>query len=48
VRDPAVKSKYEENGAEVWPATGAELAKFRAENEAAFAPLIRASGAQVD
>jgi len=46
--DPWLKTKYDENGAEVWPATGAELAKYRADNAAALAPVVRASGAQVD
>ena len=46
--DPWLKTKYDENGAEVWPATGTELAKYRADNAAALAPVVRASGAQVD
>jgi tripartite-type tricarboxylate transporter receptor subunit TctC len=43
-----VKRKYYDNGATVWPASPAELVEFRRKNEAAFAPLIRASGARVD
>jgi tripartite-type tricarboxylate transporter receptor subunit TctC len=48
LRDPGLAARYAENGAEVWPVDAAGLQRFRAENEAAFAPLIRASGAQVD
>jgi tripartite-type tricarboxylate transporter receptor subunit TctC len=48
LRDPWVAQKYAENGAEIWPVTGTEMARYRAENEAALAPIIRASGAQVD
>jgi len=43
-----VKRKYAENGATTWPLGPEELAAFRRRNEAAFAPLIRASGARVD
>jgi tripartite-type tricarboxylate transporter receptor subunit TctC len=43
-----VKRKYAENGATPWPLGPEELASFRRQNEAAFAPLIRASGARVD
>jgi tripartite-type tricarboxylate transporter receptor subunit TctC len=45
---PALKGRFEENGATTWPIGPAELAAFRAANEAAFAPVIRAAGAQVD
>ncbi|WP_165838648.1 Bug family tripartite tricarboxylate transporter substrate binding protein [Roseicella frigidaeris] len=41
-------ARYEENGATVWAATPEEFARFRAAEESAFAPIIRASGAQVD
>jgi len=40
--------RFFENGATTWYTTPEEFVKFRAENEAAFAPLIRASGAKVD
>jgi tripartite-type tricarboxylate transporter receptor subunit TctC len=43
-----VKRKYADNGATTWPLGPEELAAFRRRNEAAFAPLIRASGARVD
>jgi tripartite-type tricarboxylate transporter receptor subunit TctC len=43
-----VKKKYFENGATTWWTTPEELARFRAQNEAAFAPIIRASGARVE
>jgi tripartite-type tricarboxylate transporter receptor subunit TctC len=43
-----VKRKYFENGATTWWTTPEELARFRAENQAAFAPIIRASGAVVE
>jgi tripartite-type tricarboxylate transporter receptor subunit TctC len=48
VQSPEVAGRYAENGAIVWPVTGAELVRFRAANEQVFAPIIRASGAQVD
>ena len=40
--------RFLENGATPWYTTPEGLADFRAANEAAFAPLIRASGARVD
>ena len=43
-----VSARYAENGATIWPVNGEELARFRAANEQAFAPVIRASGAQVE
>ena len=45
---PDVTRRFEENGASIWHTTPQGLADFRRENEARFAPLIRASGAQVD
>lgn len=45
---PELKGRFEENGATTWPIGSAELLAFRAANEAAFAPVIRAAGAQVD
>jgi tripartite-type tricarboxylate transporter receptor subunit TctC len=48
VQSPEVATRYAENGAIVWPVSGEELVRFRAANEQAFAPVIRASGAQVD
>ncbi len=43
-----VKRKYAENGATTWHLGPQQLASFRRQNEAAFAPIIRASGARVD
>ncbi|MDB5412650.1 MAG: hypothetical protein JWR10_985 [Rubritepida sp.] len=43
-----VKRLFEENGATPWWTTPEDLAAFRVQNEAAFAPLIRESGARVD
>ena len=40
--------RFAENGASTWYTTPEDFATFRAVNEAAFAPLIRASGARVD
>ncbi|TDH61113.1 tripartite tricarboxylate transporter substrate binding protein [Dankookia rubra] len=48
LQSPEVAARYAENGATIWPIDGEELARFRAANEQAFAPVIRASGAQVD
>ncbi|MBK1657955.1 hypothetical protein CKO45_06890 [Paracraurococcus ruber] len=41
-------TKFQDNGATVWPATPEEFAEFRAAEERAFAPIIQATGAQVD
>jgi hypothetical protein len=43
-----VRRQFEEKGASVWWTTPEELAEFRRENEARFAPLVRASGARVE
>ncbi|MBX9700725.1 MAG: tripartite tricarboxylate transporter substrate binding protein, partial [Acetobacteraceae bacterium] len=45
---PDLVARYLENGATPWFTSPEGLARFRAENEAALAPIIRASGAQVD
>ncbi|SDB62887.1 Bug family tripartite tricarboxylate transporter substrate binding protein [Belnapia rosea] len=45
---PELIARFEENGATPWPAGPEELAAFRTANEAAFAPVIRATGVQVD
>jgi tripartite-type tricarboxylate transporter receptor subunit TctC len=45
---PDLIARFRENGATPWFTTPEELAAFRARNEAALAPVIRASGAQVD
>ena len=37
-----------ENGGTPWYTSAAEFIRFRAANEAGFAPLIRASGARVE
>ncbi len=43
-----VKRKYADNGATTWPLGPPDLTAFGRQNEASFAPLIRASGARVD
>jgi tripartite-type tricarboxylate transporter receptor subunit TctC len=43
-----LKRRFLENGATPWYTTPEEFATYRAANEAAFAPIIRASGARVD
>ncbi|MBX9699219.1 MAG: tripartite tricarboxylate transporter substrate binding protein, partial [Acetobacteraceae bacterium] len=48
VESPEVAGRFRENGATVWPAGPEALAAFRAANERAFAPIIRASGARVE
>jgi tripartite-type tricarboxylate transporter receptor subunit TctC len=48
LEDPELVARFKENGATPWWTTPAGLAEFRTANEAAFAPLIRASGARVD
>ncbi|WP_207540899.1 Bug family tripartite tricarboxylate transporter substrate binding protein [Sabulicella rubraurantiaca] len=48
LESPDLKRRFEENGASTWYTTPEEFARFRAANEAAFAPLIRASGARVE
>lgn len=48
LESPDVKRRYEEGGATTWWTTPEGLADFRRENEARFAPLIRASGAVVE
>ncbi|WP_149541182.1 Bug family tripartite tricarboxylate transporter substrate binding protein [Siccirubricoccus phaeus] len=45
---PDLIARFQENGATTWFTSPEEFASFRAKNEAAFAPIIRASGAQVD
>lgn len=48
MESPELITRFREFGAAPWWTTPAELARFRAENEAALAPLIRASGAKVE
>jgi tripartite-type tricarboxylate transporter receptor subunit TctC len=48
LEDPELGAHFRENGATPWWTTPAAFAEFRAADEAAFAPLIRASGARVD
>ncbi|MBR0671580.1 Bug family tripartite tricarboxylate transporter substrate binding protein, partial [Neoroseomonas soli] len=48
VESTEVRRRYEEGGATVWWTTPEGLADFRRDNEARFAPLIRASGAIVE
>lgn len=45
---PDLIARYKENGATPWWTTPEELARFRAANQALFAPIIRASGAVVE
>jgi tripartite-type tricarboxylate transporter receptor subunit TctC len=45
---PDLVARFQENGATTWYTTPEGLAEFRARNEAALAPVIRASGASVD
>jgi tripartite-type tricarboxylate transporter receptor subunit TctC len=48
LESPDTMRLFEQNGATPWWTPPEGLAAFRAQNEAAFAPLIRASGARVD
>jgi tripartite-type tricarboxylate transporter receptor subunit TctC len=48
LESPDLIARFRENGATTWWTTPEGLADFRRQNEAAFAPLIRASGARVD
>ncbi len=48
LESPDLVAKFRENGATPWWTTPEGLAEFRRQNEAQFAPLIRASGARVD
>ncbi len=43
-----LRRRFLDNGATPWYTTPEELASYRAANEAALAPIIRASGARVD
>jgi tripartite-type tricarboxylate transporter receptor subunit TctC len=46
--DPALARSFQDNGATTWPTTPEQFAAYRAEQEARFAQLIRASGARAD
>nr|WP_314076076.1 tripartite tricarboxylate transporter substrate binding protein [uncultured Roseococcus sp.] len=48
LESPDTQRLFEENGATPWWTSPEDLASFRAQNEATFAPLVRASGARVD
>jgi tripartite-type tricarboxylate transporter receptor subunit TctC len=48
LENDTLKRRFLENGATPWWTTPEGLATYRAENEAALAPIIRASGARVD
>jgi len=48
LESPDLIARFHENGATTWWTTPEGLAEFRRQNEAQFAPLIRASGARVD
>ena len=45
---PDLIARYKDNGATPWWTTPEELGRFRAANQEAFAPIIRASGAVVE
>ncbi len=48
VESAEVRRRYDENAATVWWTSPRDFAEYRRAEEARFAPLIRASGAQVD
>jgi tripartite-type tricarboxylate transporter receptor subunit TctC len=48
LESPDLIARFRDNGATTWWTTPEGLADFRKQNEAQFAPLIRASGARVD
>jgi len=48
VDSPELRQRFRENAAVPWPVGPVEFAQFRAAEERAFAPLIRASGAKVE
>jgi tripartite-type tricarboxylate transporter receptor subunit TctC len=48
LESPDLIRRFAENGGASWYTSPEDLASFRAANEAALAPLIRASGARVD
>lgn len=48
VESPELRQRFRESAAIPWPIGPEELTKFRADDERAFAPLIRASGARVE
>jgi tripartite-type tricarboxylate transporter receptor subunit TctC len=48
LESPDLIARFRDNGATPWWTTPEDLAAFRSANEAAFAPLIRASGARVE
>ena len=48
VESPEVRRRFEEAGATVWWVGPSDLVAFRRDNEARFAPLIRAAGAVVE
>ena len=48
LESPDLIARFRDNGATTWWTTPEGLAEFRKQNEAQFAPLIRASGARVD
>jgi tripartite-type tricarboxylate transporter receptor subunit TctC len=48
LESPDLIARFRDNGATPWWTSSEDLAAFRSANEAAFAPLIRASGARVE
>ncbi|NCY26543.1 MAG: tripartite tricarboxylate transporter substrate binding protein, partial [Alphaproteobacteria bacterium] len=48
LESPDLIRRLAENGGTPWYTSAAEFIRFRAANEAGFAPLIRASGARVE
>jgi NAD(P)-dependent dehydrogenase (short-subunit alcohol dehydrogenase family) len=47
-QQPCNTRRLAENGGTPWYTSAEEFIRFRAANEAGFAPLIRASGARVE
>ena len=48
LQSPALKVAYDKQGATAVWLSPADTAKYRADNEARLAPVIKASGAKVD
>ncbi|HYZ30660.1 MAG TPA: tripartite tricarboxylate transporter substrate-binding protein, partial [Crenalkalicoccus sp.] len=48
LQSPELIARFQENGATPWWTTPEAFGRFRAEQQAFFAPLIRASGARVE
>ncbi len=48
LENPDLAARFRDNGATPWWATPEDMLRFRASDEARFAPLVRASGARVE